>query len=261
MLSPSLSLVAPALVGSPPPGELCQLALTKDLKLVAPSGAAEQGEARKILIRLADSNDAVAGMTNTLLRRRYSDVGIAPNASLVEAKPSKNVMSLAAISEDKVIGTMTVRVRLDDSTPLKCEESYADVVQRELAEGAKLSEITGFSFDDENPLSFPLMGALFHSAFIFGSAHGVTRNLIEVHPRHAPFYRRFLGMELVGEERTCERAGRPAVLLRLGLDYVRAQVIKHAGRHSDGACRQVYKCFFRPDEALAIGRRMFTKEH
>lgn len=257
----SADLVAPALVGTPPPGELCQLALTKDLRLVAPTGAAEQGDARKILIRLADSDDTVVGMTNTLLRRRYSDVGIAANASLVEAKQSRNVMSLAAISEDQVIGTMTVRVRLDDSTPLKCEQSYADVVSREIAEGARLSEITGFSFDDANPLSFPLMGALFHSAFIFASAHGVTRNLIEVHPHHAPFYRRFLGMELVGEERTCERAGRPAVLLRLGLDYVRAQVVKHAGHHFDGTCRQIYKCFFRPEEAQAIGRRMFAKEH
>lgn len=259
MLSPSL--VAPVPIGSPSPVELCQLALTKDLKLVAPAGAAAKGDARKILIRLADSDEAVAGMTNKLLRRRYSDVGIAPNASLVEAKPSRNVMSLAAISEDKVIGTMTVRIRLDDSTPLKCEESYADVVRRELAEGERLSEITGFSFDDGNPLSFPLMGALFHSAFIFATAHGVTRNLIEVHPHHAPFYRRFLGMDLVGEERTCERAGRPAVLLRLGLDYVRAQVIKHAGHQSDDSCRQVYKCFFRPDEAQAIGRRMFAEEH
>lgn len=170
-------------------------------------------------------------------------------------------MSLAALSEDAVIGTMTVRVRFDDSTPLKCEQTYADVVGREIAEEAKLSEITGFSFDDANRLSFPLMGAMFHSAVIFATAHGATRILSEVHPHHAPFYQRFLGMELVGEERTCERAGRPAVLLRVGLDYVRAQVIKHAGNHFDGSCRQLYKCFFRPEEAQAIGRRMFAKEH
>lgn len=259
MLSPSLG--APVHISSAAPGDLCQLALTKDLKLVAPAGASEQRDARKILIRLADRDEAIAGKTNTLLRRRYSDVGITPTASLVEAKPGMNVMSLAAISEETVIGTMTVRVRLNDSTPLKCEESYGDVVRRELAEGAKLSEVTGFSFDDANALSFPLMGALFHSAVIFISAHGGSRILAEVHPHHAPFYRRFLGMELVSEERTCERAGRPAVLLRLGLDYVHAQVVKHAGHHADGAYRQLYKCFFRPEEAQAIGRRMFAKEH
>jgi len=52
----------------------------------------------------------------------------------------------------------------------------------------------------------------------------VTDAFVEVNPRHVSFYRRAFGFLVASEERMCERVKAPAVLLRLRLEALEAQM-------------------------------------
>src|SRR5690606_13342103 len=59
---------------------------------------------------------------------------------------------------------------------------------------------------------------LMRFAYHFGRYHGDTDMIIGVHPRHARFYQRLIGFDLIGPEREYGLVrGHPAVLLRLDL--------------------------------------------
>jgi hypothetical protein len=70
-----------------------------------------------------------------------------------------------------------------------------------------------------------LLAALFHVAFIF--AHRLNECsdlLIEVNPRHVPFYCRLLQFQPFGIEKANPRVNAPSVLLRLDLSYASQQI-------------------------------------
>jgi hypothetical protein len=68
-----------------------------------------------------------------------------------------------------------------------------------------------------------VFAALIHISYIYAhNIHGYTDYVIEVNPRHVMFYKRMLGFRDFGGKRECTRVGAPAVLLRLELDYGRA---------------------------------------
>ena len=63
------------------------------------------------------------------------------------------------------------------------------------------------------------LDALVQSAYLVTRVmHGLTDVLIEVNPRHVPFYRRVFGFVQAGVEKVCPRVGAPSVLMRLDLD-------------------------------------------
>jgi hypothetical protein len=65
---------------------------------------------------------------------------------------------------------------------------------------------------------------------------------IEVNPRHAPFYRRKLGFEMVGEQKMCRRVQAPAVLLHQKLSYIAEQIIRYGGLKL--RCNKTFYSFF-----------------
>ncbi len=56
--------------------------------------------------------------------------------------------------------------------------------------------------------------ALHHSRDVWGGSDAV----IEVNPRHAPYYRHRFGFEQIGPLRQCPRVNAPAVLMHRALD-------------------------------------------
>jgi hypothetical protein len=88
------------------------------------------------------------------------------------------------------------------------------------------------------------LGSLFHLAFIYACRiNDCDEILVEVNPRHMAFYKRMLGFIQAAPERTRDRVGAPAVLLRLPSMYVGEQIDLHAGHQTSGK-RSLYPYFF-----------------
>jgi hypothetical protein len=83
----------------------------------------------------------------------------------------------------------------------------------------------------------------------------MTDLFIEVHPRHAGFYRRMLGYRVVGEERVCPRVGAPAVLMHMSQQEVDELIAQHAGKETSST-RSLYRLFAPPAEMLALQRQL-----
>ena len=86
--------------------------------------------------------------------------------------------------------------------------------------------------------------------------------MIEVNPRHVAFYRRMLGFADFGGERPCSRVGAPAVLLRLPLDQMGANIRKWGGGgNRQAAERSFYPYFFPACDEPAISARLAALCH
>ena len=80
------------------------------------------------------------------------------------------------------------------------------------------------------------LACLFHIGFIFAfRIHRATDLFIEVNPRHALFYRRKLGFEVIGEEKICRRVNAPAVLLHKELESFSEDLLRYRGRQAPGS--------------------------
>jgi hypothetical protein len=87
---------------------------------------------------------------------------------------------------------------------------------------------------------------MFNLIFIFARRiRNADDFVIEVHPRHADYYRRLLLFERIGPERCCPRvAGSPAVLLRLDLETCEREVTRLAGVGRNAQERSLYPLAF-----------------
>ncbi len=113
---------------------------------------------------------------------------------------------------------------------------------------ARLCEITRLAVDTHHNTK-EVLGALFHLIYIhFRLIHGGTAVIIEVHPRHAGFYKRMLGFTEIGGEKACPRVNNaPAVLLHLDVRHVDEQIALLGGT---GSCRarSLYAYFLSREE-------------
>lgn len=102
---------------------------------------------------------------------------------------------------------------------LPCDEIFAEELAPLRRDARRLAEVTRLAMAPEQAGGKTLLLHLFSAIFVF--ARRVRRFddfVIEVNPRHAPFYQRLLGFEPLGPERPCPRVkGAPALLLRLDL--------------------------------------------
>lgn len=175
-------------------------------------------------IRLADGYGEVdeVGM---LVTRMYRQRGYL--VPVTEAADPIRRVTLEACYKNETVGTLTVN--LDSGEGLQAESLYRDEIARFRREGARVCEFTRLALDAAegaiNTLAF-----LFHIGFIFAyRIHRATDLFIEVNPRHVLFYRRKLGFEQVGEERTCPRVNAPAVLLHKRLEDVARDLVRFGG--------------------------------
>ena len=163
--------------------------------------------------------------TNLLIRKMYSWRGYETHSSTVKHTP--NNICLSVFSAEHAIGTLTLGI--DSAEGLSASTMYPCEIDQLRTEGRVLCEITKLAID-QSVSSRNVLASLFHIAYIHArQLNGCTDILIEVNPRHVPFYQRMLGFRQVGDERQCPRVKAPAVLLRLETDYVKIQLQKFGG--------------------------------
>ena len=109
----------------------------------------------------------------------------------------------------------TVTLGLDSAQGLFADELYADRVDALRRQGRRVCELVRFAVNKGDDYR-AVLDSLFNLSYRLARVlHAWTDLVIEVNPRHAPFYRRVLGFVQLGEEKICPRVGAPSVLLTL----------------------------------------------
>ena len=206
--------------------------------------------ARLFNIRVALSGDHHAD-SGALVRRMYAWRGYTFENSAAGA-PDK--LTLYAETGGELVGTMSLC--LDQGASLPADENFRDRLDILRRQGRRLAEPSRLAIDAG--MSKRVFASLIHISFLYAHRlHGYTDYVIEVNPRHVAFYRHMLGFAEFGAERQCSRVGAPAVLLRLPLDHMGAQIARWGGtlgRHAGE--RSFYPYFFPVRDEPAIAARL-----
>jgi len=201
-------------------------------------------------VRLAITEDRRKS-ASLLIEKMYSWRGYESNA--LNSDPNK--ITLVAHHDNTVAGTVTLG--MDGPRGLVVDELYKAEVDELRAKGRKIAELTKLAVD-ESSASKSVLAALFHIAFIYAfHIHKYTDFVIEVNPRHALFYKRMLGFNLLGSERMCPRVGAPAVLLHLDLDYIGQKISELGGvLPPPPGEKSLYPYGFSKEDELGIAQRL-----
>ena len=211
---------------------------------------------RLFQIRMADSNGARAD-AGILVNKMYAKRGYRlPGPS---AQQPRERVTLVASEHDIAVGTITIG--FDTPQGLLVDELFAAETRTLRAHGDRVCEFTKLAMDAV-VRSRRVLASLFHVAYIYSHrVMGVDHLLIEVNPRHAGYYRRMLGFEIIGPQRLNQRVNAPAVLLSLDFRHACSQIERFGG--NPGAAsgeRSLYPFFFSLEEENGIARRMRGEE-
>lgn len=212
---------------------------------------ADQPQPRLFKIRGADTQGQRSS-ANILIKRRYAWRGY-QHASL-PADQSANRITLSASEHDDIVGTITIG--LDSPEGLHAEEIFGAEVRALRRAGKRICEFTKLAMDPGSGAK-QVFASLVHVAYIFAHRFkGCDTLLIEVNPRHVGYYRRMLGMEILGPTRHNSRVNAPAVLLCLPFSRSQSQIDRFGGQPDLSASeRSLYPYFFSvAEEAGIIGR-------
>lgn len=214
----------------------------------------EPAKQQNFKIRLAHSDERV-NHASLLVRRMYSRKGY--DVPGMQKMPDR--ITLVAAQDDVMVGTITLGV--DSGKGLLADENYKEEVDKLRADNRRVCELTKFAVDQARG-SKRVLAALFHIAYIYGRVlHQQTDVVIEVTPKHAPFYKRMLGFEQLGPERINSRVNTMGVLLRLEIEYVDKQIERWGGQteraHGE---RSLYPYFFSKADEAGITQRLLNGE-
>jgi hypothetical protein len=227
----------------------------RSLTLTAESGAPEDFEdpsnipgAFKIRVAKREGFQRAAG---TLVERRYAGRGY----DTPVPKQDPHLFTFVAYDEGKLVGT--VGIRLDSERGLGADDLYKDEIDVLRKGGCKLCEFTRLAVD-VTAVSKSVLAGLFHTAYLYaGAVHGCTFMVIEVNPRHVPFYRRALGFEPIGPERLNQKVNAPAVLLCASFESIAAGLKHFGGRYREFPNeRSLFPYGFSPQEEAGILQRL-----
>ena len=174
----------------------------------------------------------------TLIKRMYASRGYnTDSASVFSHKP--NELTFLVLIQEVAAGTVTLR--LDSRQGLLADRLYRDKINEFRQKGRKICELSRFAIDPQYS-SKEMTASLFQIAYTCArNEYEATDFFCEVNPRHAAPQKRMFGFQQIGEERTCSRVNAPAVLLHLGLEFVKQQIDTLAGRGSqDTTSRSLY---------------------
>jgi hypothetical protein len=225
----------------------------RSLTLAEPDSAALEGEAGQqpaFKIRLAKST-GFRRDAGSLVGRRYADRGYL----IPQATQDPYLFTFLAYDEGQLAGTISVRI--DSESRLSADSLYADELEDLRHNECKLCEFTRLAVDVKTA-SKPVLAGLFHTAYMYAArVRGVDFGVIEVNPRHVPFYRRSLGFEPLGQERTNARVNAPAVLMCISFAMVKEKVKQFGGKPELAATeRMLYPHFFSMEEETGIFERL-----
>ena len=188
-----------------------------------------------------------------LIDRMYSWRGLTPVGSHHGPHHNHHRTTLVTSSADEVFGTITVGI--DSPAGLQADPLYRHELDAFRQRGRLLCEITGLAVDSPVQAKEAL-GGLFHLAYIQARLIDKADDVvIEVNPRHAPFYQRLLGFGQIGPLRHCQRVNAPAVLLHLAISHMDDHIARFGGT-SPKHTRTLYPYFFSLAEQAALLAQM-----
>lgn len=161
-----------------------------------------------------------------------------------EAEPERLVPELCMLVYDEdgaAVGTVTAG--FGDPILLRADELYSTELSVMRQAGYRPMEMTRFAIDGHGMQSARILAAVINVAYVCGKLAGFNRLVIELNPRHVPFYEKHFGFVRAGALRTCPRVNAPAILLALDFSYIAAEVARMAG--SDGRLPEARKNLFR----------------
>ena len=162
----------------------------------------------------------------SLVYRAYLKTGLVrPNPFQMRVTPyhllpSTDVIVAKATDRNEVACTLSLVG--DGKLGLPIESAFADEVAERRRRGVQLAEVTSLAEqrDENEGGSSPLLKAMGLMAQR-AKRRGIDELLITVHPHHVKFYQRFIGFELLGDERPYESVlDKPAVALSLDLNLL-----------------------------------------
>lgn len=217
-----------------------------------PQDEAQPMDVQVFNIRMANS-EGRREAASLLIRKMYGWRGYSVEHSV---RQEANKITLYAETGGVTVGTMSLC--LDGVAGLPADENFNDRLSELRAQGRRLCEPSRLAID--RGVSKRVFASLIHISYIFAhNIHGYSDYIIEVNPRHVMFYKRMLGFQDFGGQRTCTRVGAPAVLLRLELDYMREQIRQYGGLfENSGSERSFYPYFFPLRDEPGITSRLIT---
>lgn len=202
-------------------------------------------------IRIANGSMILHTQIATLIERMYSTRGL--RVYHPELAQTDFQTTIVACRGDHLFATLTLG--LDAPSGLMADTLYRPEIDAARARGGRVCEVTRMAMDPEHN-SADVMADMFQLVYVMARRiYRMTDLFIEVHPRHAGFYRRMLGYRVMGEERVCPRVGAPAVLMHMSQHEVDGLIDRHAGKEADST-RSLYRLFATPAEMHELERRL-----
>lgn len=202
-------------------------------------------------IRLANDFHPLQQQIAGLIERMYSTRGLQIYHPVLAQTDRQT--TIVACRGDHLFATLTLG--LDATTGLMADMLYRPEISAVRERGGRVCEVTRMAMDPEHN-SPEVMADMFQLVYVLARRiYRMTDLFIEVHPRHAGFYRRMLGYRVVGEERVCPRVGAPAVLMHMSQQEVDDLIALHAGKDAKST-RSLYRLFSSPAELQALQRML-----
>ena len=190
-------------------------------------------------------------MAQALVGKRYGQRGLQFKALDSE---TPGLASVRVLDGEQVVGALSVR--MDGAEGLSADSVFPEVMA-DLRRNQRLCEFTRLAVDGGTEPK-PVLARLFHLAYLF--AHRLEKAelmVFEVHPRHAAFYRRMLGVHLLADERLNPHVQAPAVLMGKPASEIRSEIQLLGGRPELAAkARSLYPLFYGASEEARLLRDM-----
>ena len=214
----------------------------------APSANEQNMGEQQFKIRLAH-NDASRSAATMLVQQRYAWRGYKAD----EIKKQPNRITLVAYLEEQIVGSLNIGY--DSPQGLSADERYKDEIDALRAQGLSVGEITKLAID-ENAGNKQVLAGMINIAYLYGLIHGITDALIEVTPRHKPFYQRMLDFKQIGGERFYSASNTEVVLMHVKIAHIGERIEAVGGKGAGSGDRSIYPYFFHPKDQIGVMERL-----
>ena len=214
----------------------------------APGGNEENLGEQQFKIRLAQTQASRSAAT-MLVQQRYAWRGY--KAGEITKQPNR--ITLLTYLEEQIVGSLNIGY--DSPAGLSADERYKDEIDALRAQGLSVGEITKLAIDEQAG-SKQVLAGMINIAYLYGLIHGVTDAVIEVTPRHKPFYQRMLDFKQIAGERFYAASNTDVVLMHIKMDHIGERIEALGGKGTDSGDRSIYPYFFHPNDQLGILGRL-----
>lgn len=166
-----------------------------------------------------------------LVERRYAHRGLTLTPQRFSTRNQAGDIVCTARDGSEIVGTLSVR--FDGSDGLHADLLFKAELDAWRAQDVVLCEFGGLAVDKHAHDPRLVLAQIFHLGYLHAHRRArCDRLVIEVNPRHVPFYRRCLGLMPLTDARHNPRVEADAVLMSIEFATVREQISLWGG-HPD----------------------------